>query len=51
MGFVSLDASLLKRAPLRHALRSNGSLNHDATELTELLDQFREGRFRQYVRG
>lgn len=51
MGFVSLDASLLKRAPLRHALRSNGSLTHNATELTDLLDQFREGRFRQYVQG
>lgn len=51
MGFVSLDARLVRELPARHALSSNGSLKHDPELVLALLDQFRQGRFRQYVLG
>ena len=51
MGFVSLDPRLLRELPGRHALSSNGSLEHEPETVLGLLDQFRKGRFRQYVLG
>jgi hypothetical protein len=51
MGFVSLDPKLIKQLPARHALRSNGSFEGDAVDVLAILDQFRAGQFRQYIRG
>lgn len=49
MGFVSLDAQLLRSLPGRHALLSNGTLEVDADSMSELLDRFRDGEWRRYV--
>lgn len=51
MGFVALDPRLLRELPGRHGLSSNGSLEHEPKAILALLDQFRQGRFRQYVLG
>jgi hypothetical protein len=51
MGFVSLDAQLGKQLPSRHALRSNGSFEGSAVDVLAILDQFRAGQWRQYIRG
>jgi hypothetical protein len=49
MGFVSLDAHVRKLVPLRHALRSNGTLTTDAPDVVAFLDQFRAGQWRQNI--
>ncbi|HEX5661670.1 MAG TPA: BLUF domain-containing protein [Polyangiales bacterium] len=48
MGFVSLATTPL---PSRHALRSNGTFEGTALEVLAVLDHFREGQWRQYIRG
>jgi hypothetical protein len=51
MGFVSLDAALVRGLVGRHALLSNGTLGEDTNEVSALLDRFRDGEFRRYVLG
>jgi len=51
MGFVSLDASLVHGLAGRHSFMSNGTLLIDATEVLQVLDQFRAGQWRKYVSG
>lgn len=49
MGFVSLDARLLREFPKRHALSSNGTPIDEASAVLEVLDAFRNGRFRSFI--
>jgi len=49
MGFVALDPLLLTKLVGRHAFTSNGSLRSDAASVLELLDAFRDGRYRRYI--
>lgn len=49
MGFVAIDPRLLSVLQGRHALSSNGSLQHDAETVLPLLDQFRNGQHHRYV--
>ncbi|MEY4510140.1 MAG: hypothetical protein RLZZ450_2262 [Pseudomonadota bacterium] len=49
MGFVALDPRLLHDLPGRHALSSNGTLEHDAETVLPLLDQFRDRQHHRYI--
>lgn len=51
MGFVSLDARLMREFPKRHALSSNGTLIDDSSAVLEVLDGFRRGRFHSFILG
>lgn len=51
MGYVSLDPALLKQLPKRHGLSSNGSLEDQRAEIVQMLDAFRDGRWRSYIMG
>ncbi len=51
MGYVSLDPALLKQLPKRHSLSSNGSLEDTQAAVVQMLDAFRDGRWRSYITG
>lgn len=51
MGYVSLNPAILKQLPKRHSLSSNGSLQDIKASVVQMLDGFRDGRWRSYVRG
>jgi hypothetical protein len=51
MGFVSLDAQLLRGLSKRHGLSSNGSLLEERAPVAEILEQFRNGQWRNYILG